>query len=278
MPLILPNTIANGQDADGDKLQQNFATIAQYVNQNVVNADGSVAMTGPLLLPGAPTQTNQAATKGYVDSIGLLGEVKMYTGVTEPTSWLFCRGQALSRATYAALFAIIGTRYGTGDGTTTFNLPNFQATLPVGFNSGVNTPANVAGMWTTGLGQRFGEPEPSMPSHTHTLAHTHSIGHNHAAGTTSSAGAHEHNYRGGPGESGSGAFGINYIVDDDLTAYNVVGQVGSNGAHTHTFDVASFTGNSGAASTGTTSAASSGGASNGNYPPGLSINFIIKVL
>jgi hypothetical protein len=68
MPLILPNTIANGQAADGDKLDQNFRSIESFVNTDVILRDGSVAMSNPLLLPGPPTTTDQAATKGYADT------------------------------------------------------------------------------------------------------------------------------------------------------------------------------------------------------------------
>jgi hypothetical protein len=70
MALILPNTIANETPADGAKLQQNFATIADWGNQDAISADGSTAMRAPLLLPGAPTQPNQAATKAYADLVG----------------------------------------------------------------------------------------------------------------------------------------------------------------------------------------------------------------
>jgi hypothetical protein len=68
MALILPNTIANLIPADGDKLGQNFGVIQDYINQEVISRDGSTAMTSALLLPGPPTQPNQAATKGYVDT------------------------------------------------------------------------------------------------------------------------------------------------------------------------------------------------------------------
>ena len=68
MPLILPNTITNNIPADGDKLGQNFNTITDWANQEAVTRDGSTAMVSPLLLPGPPTQPNQAATKGYVDT------------------------------------------------------------------------------------------------------------------------------------------------------------------------------------------------------------------
>ena len=60
------------------------------------------------------------------------GDLKMSAVQTAPAGWLICQGQAVSRATYAALFAAIGTAYGAGDGSTTFNLPNFQDTMALG--------------------------------------------------------------------------------------------------------------------------------------------------
>jgi hypothetical protein len=52
------------------------------------------------------------------------GMVMPYMGNTIPSGWLDCNGQSVSRTTYAKLFAAIGTKYGTGDGSTTFGLPN----------------------------------------------------------------------------------------------------------------------------------------------------------
>ena len=54
------------------------------------------------------------------------GDYKMIAGSTIPDGWLLCNGAAVSRTTYAKLFAAIGTRYGSGNGSTTFNLPNFN--------------------------------------------------------------------------------------------------------------------------------------------------------
>ena len=55
---------------------------------------------------------------------GLVGKVEWYAGNTTPTGYLLCDGSAISRTDYAELFGVIGTTYGTGDGSTTFNLPN----------------------------------------------------------------------------------------------------------------------------------------------------------
>lgn len=61
-----------------------------------------------------------------------IGTILMYAVATAPTNYLICDGSAISRTTYAGLFSVIGTAYGTGDGTTTFNLPNYQAVVPKG--------------------------------------------------------------------------------------------------------------------------------------------------
>jgi microcystin-dependent protein len=63
------------------------------------------------------------------------GVISMYGGSTAPNGWLLCDGSAVSRTTYARLFSAIGTKYGAGNGSTTFNLPNFKGRVPVGLDS-----------------------------------------------------------------------------------------------------------------------------------------------
>lgn len=60
------------------------------------------------------------------------GALIMYGAAAAPTGWLLCNGAAVSRSTYSALFAIIDTTYGVGDGSTTFNLPDFRGIFPKG--------------------------------------------------------------------------------------------------------------------------------------------------
>ena len=55
-----------------------------------------------------------------------VGSIQAYGGATAPWGWLLCQGQAVSRATYAELFGVIGTSFGTGDGSTTFNIPDLR--------------------------------------------------------------------------------------------------------------------------------------------------------
>jgi microcystin-dependent protein len=71
------------------------------------------------------------------------GSLIMFGGSAAPGGWVICDGSAVSRTTFAALFAVIGTTYGVGDGSTTFNLPNFVAAFPRG-----NTPASNGGSAT----------------------------------------------------------------------------------------------------------------------------------
>jgi microcystin-dependent protein len=60
------------------------------------------------------------------------GVVLPYAGSAAPSSWLLCDGSAVSRTTYADLFAAISTAFGTGDGSTTFNLPDMKGRIPAG--------------------------------------------------------------------------------------------------------------------------------------------------
>jgi microcystin-dependent protein len=66
---------------------------------------------------------------------GDAGDIKITAKETAPWGWLLCDGSAISRTIYADLFAAIGTAFGDGDGSTTFNLPNMKGKVPVGLNS-----------------------------------------------------------------------------------------------------------------------------------------------
>lgn len=67
---------------------------------------------------------------------GMTGTVLPFAGAAAPDGWLLCHGQAVSRATYAVLFAAIGTTYGAGDGSTTFNVPDLRGEFVRGLDSG----------------------------------------------------------------------------------------------------------------------------------------------
>lgn len=93
-----------------------------------------------------------------------VGTIVPYAGSTTPTNWLLCDGSAVSRTTYAQLFSAIGVRYGSGDGSTTFNLPNLKGRVPVGQDTS-QTEFDVLG--ETGGAKTHTLTVAEMPSHTH---------------------------------------------------------------------------------------------------------------
>lgn len=88
----------------------------------------------------APAQTVTAA----------IGTVCDFAGSTAPSGWLLCYGQAVSRSTYAALFGAIGTTYGTGDGSTTFNVPDLRGRVSAGVEAMGGSAAGRIGNAVTG--------------------------------------------------------------------------------------------------------------------------------
>ncbi len=106
-------------------------------------------------------------------SVGPVGAVIQYAGTSAPNGWLLCQGQAVSRAIYEELFAAIGTIYGAGDGSTTFNLPDLRGKVPVGLD--------LADSKFDALGNMGGEKShvlsvDEMPTHTHIQnSHGHTI-------------------------------------------------------------------------------------------------------
>lgn len=92
-------------------------------------------------------------------TINEIGAIVAYGGAIPPTGFLLCDGSAISRATFSALFAVLGTTYGVGDGSTTFNLPDLKGRVPVGRDSG-QTEFDT-------LGEKGGHK--LMQSHTHSI-------------------------------------------------------------------------------------------------------------
>jgi len=93
-----------------------------------------------------------------------IGSIQAYGGTTAPSGWLLCQGQAVSRTEYAELFAAIGTAFGTGDGSTTFNVPDFRETVPVGI--GENDTQTIAAHDSYTLGQF---KDDQLQEHGHTF-------------------------------------------------------------------------------------------------------------
>jgi microcystin-dependent protein len=104
-------------------------------------------------------------------SVSLTGSLQMWGSTSTPFGWLLCDGTAVSRATYSDLFALVGTSFGVGDGSTTFNLPNFKSRMAIGLDAG---DANMDTIGEQGGSKTKTISTPNLPSHTHTTPnHTH---------------------------------------------------------------------------------------------------------
>jgi microcystin-dependent protein len=199
---------------------------------------GSISgvMTAPTATAG--TNTTQIATTAFVLANGApTGGIMMWGTGTAPSGWLLCTGGAVSRTTYSALFAVISTQFGVGDGSTTFNVPNYQDRVPFG-----------VGTIATSNGATGGTANAVVVSHTHTA--------------TSSVSDPQHSHT---------------IIDGQVNTrtnpyFNWVGtggaSVGTNGASVNSAatGITVSTSNSTEGVSGT----------NANLPPYLGINFIIK--
>jgi phage-related tail fiber protein len=157
---------------DPDGIDQTFAD-ARYLQittaASTYLALAGGTMTGNLTLVGNPSTTNMAANKGYVDTqvasitpqdMTPAGTIIWSARNTAPTGYLKANGAAISRTTYATLFSAIGTTFGSGDGSTTFNVPDLRGEFARGWDDG-------RGIDT---GRTFGSAQASA-----NLAHTHGI-------------------------------------------------------------------------------------------------------
>ena len=288
MPLDFPSNPSDGQvyedyyyDATIGAWQSNGGTTLPNIFKNVTYSTAQTYMT-PLIAKGKLGQT--ADLQQWTDSAGNVlasvdeagnmtvnsitttvpiasvptGSMIPYAGTSAPDLFLMCQGQNVSRTTYANLFAIIGTTYGAGDGSTTFTLPNPNGRVPVG--------KAASGTFAT-LGATGG-------SETHTLVsgempvHAHSIDHDHAAftsGNDSPDHSHSTTWTYGATHNSNGG----YAIGAATTTYWSFG-MGSGGAstrHQHNIDVPYYSGTSGNAGS---------GSAHNNLQPYIVTNYIIK--
>lgn len=156
-----------------------------------------------------------AATKPYRWAMPPGAIMPFANTLSSPTGWLLCDGGQYSRTDYLELFTAIGTTYGTGNGSTTFNIPDLRGYFVRG--SGTNSDGTGAGT----LGVRQGQAT-ALPSTPFTGATTSTGAHSHAVIWSNSAGAPD-TY---PYESGPNAY----------ATYNIPA-TGTNGGHSHTTSV-----------------------------------------
>ena len=181
--------------------------------------------------------TNAYRTGSPSDSVFQAGDLKPCASANAQNGWLICYGQAVSRTTYAALFAAIGVSFGNGDGSTTFNVPDYRGNAIVGADNMGGTAAGRLTGYTIGV--MGGEQNHTlsigeMPSHNHG-----DYGHNHGASDS----GHQHTVYAISGNSGTGAPGnfgyalqsistsVGYANISIATGYANIAPNGGSGAH-----------------------------------------------
>ena len=166
---------------------------------------------------------NSGITAALVQQFQLLSEpigvVKAYAGSTTPAHYLPCDGAAVSRETYSALYAVIGTTYGAGDGSTTFNVPDLRETVPVG--AGENTTNTIANHDIYTVGQ-FKDDQNK--------AHHHTVYGRKAGGSSSISNSYPITDHGLIGHATSN---LDYTETTTAsgTAKNIIGDAGGDTAH-----------------------------------------------
>lgn len=215
----------------------------------------------------------------------LIGQIIMWPGANPPTNWWWCSGDAFSRTAYPDLFAILGTTYGPGDGSTTFNLPNFFNRFPVAYD-GVNPMGSLGGEATHTL------VEAELATHAHGVndpGHLHGVGdpghlhpivqtqHTHGVSDPS----HQHSFTntvsGGSGIGlGSGISlqsGLTGAAATNISVQGAFANINNNATNAATTGITI-----GGAATGISIAADGGGQPHNNLPPYIFIGFIIRLL
>jgi microcystin-dependent protein len=267
-----PNTIASG--ALLGRTSAGVGTLEQILLGAVLTITGGVLSFSTLVSLGLAT----------------VGDVKARAGATVPAGWLLCGGQAVSRTTYSLLFAEIGTTYGVGDGSTTFNLPDYRGRALFGKDNMNGTSANrltvgISGITGTTLGAVGGSESLTAhshgitdPAHTHTLnnpAHSHGTTESpHTHGITDPGHNHEYITRNTTITVSAGGLGVNSNDQLIRTAIDFTG-ITVNAVYTGiTVNNATTAVSANTATTGITINPSGAGSSQ-NIPPAAVVNYVI---
>jgi microcystin-dependent protein len=228
-------------------------------------AAGPTGATGPAGATGATGATGPTG----VTSPGLpTGSITQFAGSSAPSGWLTCDGTAVSRTTFADLFAVIGTTYNTGgEAGTDFRLPNMKGRVPVGFDS-AQTEFDALG--EAGGAKTHTLTTAEMPSHTHTQN-----SHNHTQD------AHGHSINDPSHSHGMQPMGANPSDNTGTNGYVLTGaSIDTQGGFRSIY--ANFTGVTVNGNTATNQAATAtnqntgGGGAHNNLQPYIVLNYIIK--
>lgn len=172
MPTINPTLPSDGDDAVVAPYNSAIEAILAVINGGI---DEDNLAAGAVILSKLSSAVQQALVPA--------GTLLAYGGAAAPSGFLLCYGQAVSRSTYSDLYAIIGTSYGVGNGSSTFNLPDLRGRIPVGADAMGGTAANIAQRSTT-ISTTNTSPTATVASATGLLIGQYVVSTNVPAGTT----------------------------------------------------------------------------------------------
>lgn len=222
------NTVLMADSSQTTGLKYSTIGSASLADNAVIEAKiSSGAVTADKIASSAVTTTkiqDGAVTAAKLDANALVGAVPIgsvtaYAASSAPSGWLICNGQAVSRTTYAGLFAVIGTTYGNGNGTSTFNVPNLNGRVIVGLD-----PSDAD---FNALNDQFG-------SKTHTLTVGELPSHSHGPGTDTlnrTVTGFAHYQLLPPGQTGSDAYALNNSGGFLARSATSTGNTGSGQSH-----------------------------------------------
>ena len=215
-----------------------------------------------------------------------VGQIKPWGKSTAPTGYVLCNGAAISRTDYADLYGVIGTTYGTGDGSSTFNVPNLAGKMPQGYDGNTYNMAGTGGANTVTVAVTNNQAATSTSTQAvsitgsidntsltaaQTASHTHEmvVGWTEQGGGTSSAFC----YGEGMGNVQSrAACNAAKLVPQSWTDGNVVCNSGSGTGHNHAHTLSGTL--TGSVSTNLTGAVTASGTN--SFSPYVVVNYIIK--
>ena len=163
--------------ADGGAITLGTDTTGNYVSDVAAGTGISVSHTpaeGSTATVSVDASYNRLVPTGSITAWG-------GSSASPPSGFLTCDGTTVSRTTYAALYAVIGDRYGAGDGSTTFTLPNFASGLLPFSTTSLNASPGTGTRQT----QTISSANTASTGHSHTLNNTQSSGHGHTLNSTS---------------------------------------------------------------------------------------------
>lgn len=255
-----PKVTFDGESTLSGKTYPHIDSYSPAKNDRVV----LVPVGTTYLIIGAVSSTGAGLPPGSIVDFG---------GTVAPSGWLLCDGSAVSRTTYARLFTAIGTTWGAGNGSSTFNLPDFRGRVPVGAGTGTGlTARTVAG---SGGAETVQLDTTTMPSHSHTFT----------GSTSTSNGDHGHSLSGSVGTGGGHSHSVgNQTTRSDIlagggttTASNGGGSTGTDSGHTHSLSGTASNAGAHTHTSAGSNASTGGGGAHENMPPWRAVNRIVKV-